>query len=75
MAEAELLHEERKADGDLFASRPGGGVNGFALETRDAINAILGAALERKQSGKKERNSCDKTNTRSLSRRDPGYRI
>ena len=41
LAEAELLDEEREADCDLFAGRPGGGVDRFALETRDAVNSIL----------------------------------
>ncbi len=60
LAESELLHEEREADRDLFAARPGGGVDRFALETGDAINWILRTALERKQNGKKKRNSDNK---------------
>uniref|UniRef100_UPI00056A289D hypothetical protein n=1 Tax=Methylocystis sp. (strain SB2) TaxID=743836 RepID=UPI00056A289D len=52
LAESELLHEEREADRDLFAARPGGGVDRFARETCDAINWILRTALVGKQNGK-----------------------
>jgi hypothetical protein len=45
LAESELFHEEREADRDLFAARPGVGVDRFARETGDAINWILRTAL------------------------------